>query len=60
MCGVHMPFSRYEQVVGVPCEGTVEISVGRLRAFHFVNDCLESGGIVEREVGENFTVDFDT
>ena len=28
--------------------------------FNLVNNSLESGGIVESEVSENFTVDFDT
>ncbi len=30
-----------------------------LSVFHFVNNGLESGGIVEGEVGENFAVDLD-
>lgn len=31
----------------------------RLCAFHFVNNSLESSGIVESEVSENFAVDLD-
>ena len=32
----------------------------RLSVFYFVNDSLESCGIVESEVSKNFAVDFDT
>lgn len=30
-----------------------------LCVLHFVNNCLECGGVVEGEVGEDFAVDFD-
>ncbi len=33
---------------------------GDLCVLHFVNDSLESGGIVESEVGEHLAVDLDT
>ncbi len=53
-----------------PFCGFLEVGLGRLTGmlggrgipsgvFHFVNDCFESCGVVEREVGEDFAVDFD-
>lgn len=29
------------------------------KLFHFVDDCLEGGGVVEGKVGEDFAVDLD-
>ena len=38
----------------------LSVNKNRQLSLHLVNDSLESGGIVEREVGENLTVDLDT
>ncbi len=34
--------------------------LGGLSVLYLLNDCLESGGVVEGEVGEDLAVDFDT
>lgn len=54
-------YRKSEQCTPFWCTLFILIAVNiRLCVLYLFNDCLECGGVVEGEVSENLTVDFDT